>query len=456
MGEKLKIAMLGQKRVPSHEGGIEIVVEELSTRMAAKGHDVTLYNRGGHHVSGKEFDSQKLTEYKSVKLKSVPTIDRKGLAAVSSSFFGALRAAFGKYDVVHFHAEGPCAFMWIPKLFGKAICDSLLKKKSNLDIVWLVRDTSMKAPFGIRYVKLNSIKGVYELVTAKIWMDNRRKLSYVRKRKEQFYIQEWHGGGPCLKYIEKDATALPAEYVAYARNDSKMADLMISGSKWRTNNIKSSFWYDGEIIECDLMKNEDNRSDCEICDEVFNFFDELGANDNILLYAPTFRADHDLSCYHMDFEAVRRALIDKYGGEWKIIVRLHPNIANLDGFMTYSESIINGSKYPGINDLIVASKFLVTDYSGCMFEGFRLKTKVVLYALDLEHYTSNERGLYFDIRNLPSPLCENMEQFISCIRNFDEDKYEEQRQNFVDEIGYCKEPGPEIIADRVLEVIEER
>ena len=105
---------------------------------------------------------------------------------------------------------------------GKAICDSLLKKKSNLDIVWLVRDTSMKAPFGIRYVKLNSIKGVYELVTAKIWMDNRRKLSYVRKRKEQFYIQEWHGGGPCLKYIEKDATALPAEYVAYARNDFRV------------------------------------------------------------------------------------------------------------------------------------------------------------------------------------------------------------------------------------------
>ena len=121
MGEKLKIAMLGQKRVPSHEGGIEIVVEELSTRMAAKGHDVTLYNRGGHHVSGKEFDSQKLTEYKSVKLKSVPTIDRKGLAAVSSSFFGALRAAFGKYDVVHIHAEGPAFFAWLPKMLGKRV-----------------------------------------------------------------------------------------------------------------------------------------------------------------------------------------------------------------------------------------------------------------------------------------------------------------------------------------------
>lgn len=119
MKDKLKIAMLGHKRIPSREGGIEIVVEELSTRMVAAGHSVTCYNRSGHHVSGKEFDGKTLTEYRGVKLKSVPTINRKGLAAMTSSFFGAICAAFGKYDVVHFHAEGPCAMLWIPKLFGK-------------------------------------------------------------------------------------------------------------------------------------------------------------------------------------------------------------------------------------------------------------------------------------------------------------------------------------------------
>ena len=117
--EKLNIAMLGHKRMPSREGGIEIVVEELSTRMAALGHQVTCYNRRGHHVSGKEFDNNALSEYKGVRLKSVCTIDQKGLAAMSSSFFAALRAALGKYDVVHFHAEGPCAMLWLPKLFGK-------------------------------------------------------------------------------------------------------------------------------------------------------------------------------------------------------------------------------------------------------------------------------------------------------------------------------------------------
>ena len=117
--EKLSVCMLGHKRIPSREGGIEIVVEELSTRMVAFGHDVTCYNRGGHHVSGQEFDDKKRTEYQGIKLKTVPTIQMKGLAAMSSSFFAAIMAAFGKFDVVHFHAEGPCAMLWLPKLFGK-------------------------------------------------------------------------------------------------------------------------------------------------------------------------------------------------------------------------------------------------------------------------------------------------------------------------------------------------
>ena len=119
MKDRLNIAMLGHKRIPSREGGIEIVVEELSTRMVKAGHSVTCYSRSGHHVSGKEFDGDNQNVYKGIKLKSVLTINCKGLAAMTSSFFGAICAAFGTYDVVHFHAEGPCAMLWLPKLFGK-------------------------------------------------------------------------------------------------------------------------------------------------------------------------------------------------------------------------------------------------------------------------------------------------------------------------------------------------
>ena len=74
----LRIAVLGHKTIPSRQGGIEIVVEELTVRMARMGHEITVYNRSGHHVSGKEFDGEKRTEYKNVRMKYVPTIDKKG------------------------------------------------------------------------------------------------------------------------------------------------------------------------------------------------------------------------------------------------------------------------------------------------------------------------------------------------------------------------------------------
>ena len=115
----MKIAMLGHKRIPSREGGVEIVVEELATRMVQRGHDVTCYNRKGKHVMDKSIEENHLSEYKGIHLKSVLTIDKKGLSAMSASFFASIQAAFSNCDVVHFHAEGPCATLWIPKLFGK-------------------------------------------------------------------------------------------------------------------------------------------------------------------------------------------------------------------------------------------------------------------------------------------------------------------------------------------------
>lgn len=119
--ENLRIAMLGHKRIPSREGGIEIVVEELATRMAKKSHFVTCYNRKGHNVAGSEFDGTKLKTYKGVTLQEVFTIDKRGLAAMTASVSASLRAALGNYDVVHIHAEGPAFMCWLPKLFGKKV-----------------------------------------------------------------------------------------------------------------------------------------------------------------------------------------------------------------------------------------------------------------------------------------------------------------------------------------------
>lgn len=143
--DKLNIAMLGHKRIPSREGGVEIVVEQLSTRMAAQNHQVTCFNRRGKHVAGTEFETEQQRNYNGVTIRPVLTIDKKGLAAMTSSFFGAARAAVGKYDVVHFHAEGPCAMLWLPKLFGKKCVATV----HGLD--WQ-RD-KWKGGFGAKYIK---------------------------------------------------------------------------------------------------------------------------------------------------------------------------------------------------------------------------------------------------------------------------------------------------------------
>ena len=84
MEEKIRLAVFGQKRL-SREGGIEIVVKELCTRMAQKGCDVTCYNRAGHHVSGAEYDDAGKTEYEGIRQKSVPTIERRGARDIIGS-----------------------------------------------------------------------------------------------------------------------------------------------------------------------------------------------------------------------------------------------------------------------------------------------------------------------------------------------------------------------------------
>ena len=113
-----KIAMIGHKRIPSREGGVEIVVDELSTRMVKKGYQVDDYNRYGRHTAGRKFSQKRGKYYNGIRLITIPTPKSSSLNAIVYSFLATIRALWGKYDVIHFHAEGPCTMLWIPKFFG--------------------------------------------------------------------------------------------------------------------------------------------------------------------------------------------------------------------------------------------------------------------------------------------------------------------------------------------------
>lgn len=120
----MKIAIIGHKRIPSNEGGIEKGVEQHAVRMVEKGNDVTVYNRGGHNVFGKEYDGKKIKEYKGIRIVTIPTI--KGAACVPIySFLATIHAAFTRYDCVSYRASGSCVMIPLAKLFGLRVVASL-------------------------------------------------------------------------------------------------------------------------------------------------------------------------------------------------------------------------------------------------------------------------------------------------------------------------------------------
>lgn len=118
-GEKLnmKIGIIGHKRIPSNEGGIEKGVEQHAVRMAARGNQVTAYNRGGHNVFGIKYDTKRYKSYKGVKIVTVPTVD--GIAAVPIyTLLATIHAVFSRCDVISYRASGPCVMIPVAKLFG--------------------------------------------------------------------------------------------------------------------------------------------------------------------------------------------------------------------------------------------------------------------------------------------------------------------------------------------------
>ncbi len=337
---------------------------------------------------------------------------------------------------------------------GKAVAEALLKLDPTLDIVWGVRSQFKDTlPEGIRAVEYNSWRYLWELATAAAWVDNSRKNAGVTKRKKQFYVQTWHGT-VALKRIEQDvAEHLDEFYVAGAKNDSKMANIILSGCKFFTELCRRTFWFDGEIAEIgsprsDALFNTDAAKQAEVKKS-------LGIPDGkkVVLYAPTFRADGNLECYNMDFEAVLSALEKKFKGEWVFCMRLHPNVSDKADFIKYSDRIVSGTDYPDLYELIPACDLVISDYSSVMFDAGLINKNVMLFANDIASYTA-DRNFYFDIKDLPFPLAESNGELLNNIEEFDSEGYLAKLDAFNKEIGYCENgTAAAMTAERILKEI---
>ena len=304
----------------------------------------------------------------------------------------------------------------------KYIALELLKHKNKFNLVWLVEKKDDSMPSEIKQIKINSLRSVIELVRARIWIDNSRKPYYIRKRNGQFYIQTWHGN-IMLKKIEGDAEEkINLDYLWNAKNDSSIIDLFLSSSSFFTSKIRSSFWYTGQIIECgspkiDVLLNNNKEKIVLIKNTL-----KINHDKKIAIYAPTFRNNNDLEFYNFNFNFLIEALMHKFGDDWIVFKRLHPSINSNSLNQEFNSKVINVSGYSDMQDLLLISDVLVTDYSSSMFEFALMKKPVFLFTKDISSFIS-ERGVYFEFDELPFKYALDIQELVNNILSFSEKEY---------------------------------
>ncbi|WP_027628985.1 glycosyltransferase family 4 protein [Ruminiclostridium cellobioparum] len=112
----MKIAMIGQKGIPSRAGGIEIHVEEISKRLACLGYEVEVYCRKNYCDT-----DPKNKKYCGTALKFTPFINTKHLDAITHTFTATIHALLSGCDIFHYHALGPSTLSFLPRIFGKKV-----------------------------------------------------------------------------------------------------------------------------------------------------------------------------------------------------------------------------------------------------------------------------------------------------------------------------------------------
>ena len=328
----------------------------------------------------------------------------------------------------------------VQNFFGKGYGDSpkyivneLLNQKENIEIIWLVKETKYSdIPKEIKQIKRGSILELYYLSTSKIWIDNSRKHNGVTKRKNQIYIQTWHGGIG-LKKVEKDAgNLLSSNYIKSAKNDSKMIDYLLSNSKLLSNLYRKSFWYNGKILEIGFP-----RSDVLFLKNTKNIKNNLKKykidNDSkIILYCPTFR-NESYDYLNFDCNKLINELEVKYNQNYTLLIKLHPNVKK-QSLNNNSGKVINVSDYSDINELLLITDILITDYSSTAFDYLKFNKPIYLYAPDYDEYTK-ERGFAMEYDKLPFSISYNSNQLIKNIVNNNYKEHMEDLREFKIKLG---------------------
>lgn len=334
------------------------------------------------------------------------------------------------------------------------ISDELIRRGLDVDVVWVSPNKKImrgfeRLPEEARVVRRNTIEMFKEQASSKIWIDNALSCVWygVPKRKEQVYINTWHGSMG-IKKIDGQGF-----WLNRAKKCAKVTDYCIANSTFEEDVYANTFWKGVKILPYGHARNDvlfDKKNIPEIKKKVREEL-EIDENKKMLLYAPTFRDSGDIRFLNVDFAAVKKALEKRFGSEWVILVRVHyKNRSVSTSLNAKADWVINATDYSDMQDLIIACDAGITDYSSWAYDYILTKKPMFLYVPDVEKYDF-DRGFYFSTEQTPFHNSHNNAELVEGILNFEEESYNKKIDEFLEDKG-CYEQGD--AAKKAVDFIE--
>lgn len=292
----------------------------------------------------------------------------------------------------------------------RAIYEELVRRQDPRTKIWVYNRTLPTADKNTVIVKRLSPEYFWYLARAKYWVNNQNFPFYITRRNDGVYLQTWHGTP--LKKMQHDLESIEgrdAGYLDRVTQASQQWSYLVSPSPYATEAFSTAFRHNAEIVEegyprNDILSSPDRH---QIAESVRQKLD-LPAGKKVLLYAPTFRDDQNISGNKFGFELPFdvEEFAAQHGDSYVLLLRMHVVVRNRLSIPEHLSGIVRDvSSHDDINELYLVSDALITDYSSVFFDYSILHRPILFYAYDLENYRDNLRGFYLDYEHeLPGPI----------------------------------------------------
>jgi CDP-glycerol glycerophosphotransferase len=372
-------------------------------------------------------------------------------------YFWVMRRLFGlarllpRRDTVVFECDRGAHYGDAPRY----LYERLVERAHGLQVIWSSSTTLRLTDPATTKIKRHGPRYYWELGRAAYWVNNQNFPAELAKPTRTKFLQTWHGTP--LKRMQHDVETMLSRDPGYQRRAARLTgywDALVSGSPYATACFRSAFRFDGSVYELGYPRNDPFRwPDAD--DRVQATRQRLGLADDprkIMLYAPTFRDDnrrgvnwkHELA---LDVER----LAAEFADEWVLVVRFHQLVRQglrlsdaVRGF------VIDGSTYNDIQELMLVSDVLITDYSSLFFDYAQLRRPMLFFTYDLENYRDVLRGFYLDFEaEAPGPLLLDNGALVAALHDLDGvgERYRDRIETFAQTYGPRDDGGA---SDRIL------